>query len=79
MRPSIANGHLGTAVHSQEVFMNGLYNGRGSESHRAVIPSTSSVNVTDTQPPSNYTRTYSLNVAEGLHNNNANNNSHTHN
>ena len=67
LRPSIANGHLGTAVHAGEVFMNGLYNGRGEDSHRAVIPSTVSFNITGTEPPSNFTRIYTLNAGEGRH------------
>ena len=66
-RPSIANGHLGTVIHSKEVYMNGLYNGRQTTTHRAVIPSTVSLNITATEPPSRFSRTYSLNVAQGTY------------
>ena len=65
LRPSIANGHLGTAVHSHGVFMNGLYCGAGGDSHRAWIPSTCSLKITEAEPPTNFSRQYSLNVGEG--------------
>lgn len=28
--PTIANGHVGTTVYSKEMFLNGLFNGKGS-------------------------------------------------
>ena len=65
LRPSVANGHLGTVVHSPSVFMNGLYNGYMTDSHRAVVPSTCSLNVTGTEPESKFKRKYRLNVGEG--------------
>ncbi len=37
--PSVGNGHLATGVHTDTVYMNGLYNGELGESHRARIPS----------------------------------------
>lgn len=36
--PTLSNGHIGFTVLSNEVFMNGLYNGRAGLSHRARIP-----------------------------------------
>lgn len=41
--PSIGNGHIATVVHSDTVYMNGLYNGNGSTSTRARIPAYISV------------------------------------
>ncbi|KAH3854241.1 protein-glucosylgalactosylhydroxylysine glucosidase-like [Dreissena polymorpha] len=41
--PSISNGHLGTVVHSDSVYMNGLYNGNGTTSTRARIPAMTSL------------------------------------
>ena len=63
--PSVANGHIGTVIHSSKVFMNGVYNGAFIHTHRAVIPSTVSVvvNRTSSSAPTNHT--YQLNLAEG--------------
>lgn len=36
--PTLGNGHIGFTVLSNEVYMNGLYNGRAGLSHRARIP-----------------------------------------
>ncbi|XP_058826517.1 protein-glucosylgalactosylhydroxylysine glucosidase-like [Topomyia yanbarensis] len=36
--PTLANGNLGFVAHSDSVFLNGVYNGRGLQSHRARIP-----------------------------------------
>ena len=63
--PSVANGNLGTRVHSETVFMNGIYNGYMNSSHRAAIPSTCSFNITGTEPPIKLSRKYKLNVGEG--------------
>jgi hypothetical protein len=38
LRPSLANGHLGTVVRSGAVHINGLYNGYKSSSKRAKVP-----------------------------------------
>ena len=65
LMPSVANGHLGTTLYNAEVYMNGLYNGAHGDSHRAIIPSTCSINITGTVPHSHCDRTYTLNVGEG--------------
>jgi protein-glucosylgalactosylhydroxylysine glucosidase len=36
----VGNGHIATVVFSDSIYMNGIYNGRNSTSHRARIPST---------------------------------------
>ena len=36
--PSLSNGHIGFVVYSDSVHLNGLYNGRRGESHRARVP-----------------------------------------
>jgi protein-glucosylgalactosylhydroxylysine glucosidase len=36
--PTLGNGHLGFTVLTDDVYMNGLYNGRAGLSHRAKIP-----------------------------------------
>lgn len=49
--PSVGNGHVATVVHSDAVYMNGLYNGNGTESTRARIPAVTSMNVSDINLP----------------------------
>jgi len=65
-RPSIGNGYLATVAHGDDVYMNGVYNGEGSDSHRAAIPSSCSFVITGTEPSTNFNRTYELNVGAGL-------------
>ncbi|XP_067933993.1 protein-glucosylgalactosylhydroxylysine glucosidase-like isoform X2 [Watersipora subatra] len=36
--PSVGNGHIATSIYSDTVYMDGVYNGRLSKSHRARIP-----------------------------------------
>ena len=43
--PSIANGHVGTNVFTDTVYMNGVYNGFKGESHRARIPSRNNIRI----------------------------------
>ncbi|XP_077868939.1 protein-glucosylgalactosylhydroxylysine glucosidase-like [Saccoglossus kowalevskii] len=42
---TVANGYLGTIVYSENLYLNGFYNGRGLNSHRAKIPSPCNVRV----------------------------------
>jgi len=65
-RPSVGNGYLATVVHGADMYMSGVYNGEGCDSHRAAIPSTCSFVITGTDPPSTLNRTYELNVGAGL-------------
>ncbi|XP_013407124.1 mediator of RNA polymerase II transcription subunit 12, partial [Lingula anatina] len=65
--PTIGNGHVGTVVYSDAIYMNGLYNGRLTSSHRARIPSSCAVNITAVEPSQGpLVRLYALNVAEGV-------------
>ena len=41
--PEIGNGHVATVVQTNTIFMNGLYNGASTDSHRARIPSTANI------------------------------------
>ena len=68
-RPSLSNGHIGTAVHNTVMCMNGLYNGYLTDSKRAIIPSMVNWNITGTNPTTNLLRSYELNVGEGEWNN----------
>jgi hypothetical protein len=64
-RPTLANGHIGTAVHNTIMCMNGLYTGYLTASHRSAIPSMVNWNVTGTNPPTQLTRSYELNIGIG--------------
>ena len=64
-RPSVGNGYLATVVHGADMFLSGVYNGEGSASHRAAIPSTCSFVISGTEPPSTLNTTYELNVGAG--------------
>ena len=64
-RPSVGNGYLATVVHGADIFMSGVYNGVGSNSHRAAIPSTCSFGVSGIMPSPPVNKTYELNVAAG--------------
>ena len=65
-RPTIGNGHIGTAVHSNVVCMNGLFNGVLTQSRRAAVPSTVGWNISGVEPMQNYERSYVLNTTEGF-------------
>ncbi|ELU02904.1 hypothetical protein CAPTEDRAFT_169684 [Capitella teleta] len=67
LRPNIGNGFLATVIHSKEVFMAGLFNGNGPQSHRAVLPSTVSLAIKDVTPAQELKRSYNLNVGEGIY------------
>ncbi|KAH9490328.1 hypothetical protein Btru_034976 [Bulinus truncatus] len=62
--PEVGNGHIATVVHSDAIFMNGLYNGPNTTSHRARMPSTAGYSVNWTSPP-DLERMYSLDVGRG--------------
>ncbi|ELT98821.1 hypothetical protein CAPTEDRAFT_226938 [Capitella teleta] len=61
LRPSIANGHLGTVIGSGIVHVNGIYNGNGSQSKRARIPTAFSVEI-----PGGKLIEVSLDLANGI-------------
>ncbi|OWF37122.1 protein-glucosylgalactosylhydroxylysine glucosidase-like [Mizuhopecten yessoensis] len=64
--PTIGNGYLATLVHSDTMYMNGVYNGPNGTSHRARLRSTSSINITDFSFPVTG-RKYSLDVGRGMY------------
>ncbi|CAH1792539.1 unnamed protein product [Owenia fusiformis] len=65
--PSVGNGHVAAVVNGKYMFMNGVYNGAGSRSHRAQIPAYCACNVTSIEPIApGLTRTYTLNVLQGI-------------
>ncbi len=63
--PTIGNGHVATNAFSDTAHINGVYNGRLGESHRARIRSVhaSELDIQGCQDP---TRTYSLAMDKGL-------------
>ncbi|KAL4238053.1 Protein-glucosylgalactosylhydroxylysine glucosidase [Mactra antiquata] len=63
--PSIGNGHIATVVHSDTVYMNGLYNGNGSTSTRARIPAYISFGVNISKE--NIRSSYCLNMDSGMY------------
>lgn len=68
--PTMANGHIGFTVFSDEIYMNGLYNGRGGLSHRARIPNFNKVRMavceSDGENPQQTACQYKLNVRSGV-------------
>lgn len=64
---SIGNGHLATDIFSETVFMNGLYNGKRGESHRARIPAWCNIQISNsTLEEENPTTFYSLDTTGGV-------------
>lgn len=43
--PTLGNGHLGFTIFSQNVYMNGVYNGKEGDSSRARIPNWANIRV----------------------------------
>ncbi|XP_060072815.1 protein-glucosylgalactosylhydroxylysine glucosidase-like [Ylistrum balloti] len=64
--PSIGNGHVATVVHSDTLYVDGLYNGQNSTSHRARIRSTASINITDFSFDID-SQKFSLDVGRGMY------------
>ena len=64
-RATIANGYLGTVVYSDTVYMNGVYNGRLGDSHRARIPSTAAIEVKLASGAASQNETFKLDVERG--------------
>jgi len=59
--PSIGNGNIATVIYRDRIFMNGLYNGAGKQSHRAAIPALNLLKIRDTLE----TDVFSLNCLTG--------------
>ncbi|XP_041353527.1 protein-glucosylgalactosylhydroxylysine glucosidase-like [Gigantopelta aegis] len=64
--PEIGNGHLATVLFSDTIYMNGLYNGANTSSHRARIPSTVSFNISGVSP-ANSSRIRVLDMGRGVY------------
>ncbi|XP_071079962.1 protein-glucosylgalactosylhydroxylysine glucosidase-like [Haliotis cracherodii] len=64
--PEIGNGHVATVVKGDSMFMNGLYNGKARDSHRARLPSTVAVSITSITP-SNVTKKFALDIGRGVY------------
>ena len=64
--PSVGNGHISMVVRSENIFMNGLYNGYLNESHRAAVPCPLAANVTQINNQEAINRTYVLNIKAGI-------------
>lgn len=62
--PMLSNGFLGTTVKNTSVYIDGLYNGVGSESHRVRVPSLTAVEAIFVIPSSEIT-TYTFNCRSG--------------
>jgi len=64
--PTVGNGHVSMVVRSENVSMNGLYNGYMTASHRCAIPYPLSANVTKINNHEATNRTYILNTKTGI-------------
>lgn len=64
--PTVCNGHVATVVHSDTMYMSGLYNGYNITSHRARLQANSSVSITGFDFDVN-TSNYTLDVGRGLY------------
>uniref|UniRef100_A0A336LM18 Protein-glucosylgalactosylhydroxylysine glucosidase n=1 Tax=Culicoides sonorensis TaxID=179676 RepID=A0A336LM18_CULSO len=63
--PTLGNGHIGFTVFSQNIYMNGVYNGKGGDSSRARIPNWAYIRVDYCQSRTNDCE-WSLNVKKGV-------------
>ncbi|KOB62597.1 Maltose phosphorylase, partial [Operophtera brumata] len=64
--PSIGNGHIAANIFSDTVYMNGLYNGKNGNSHRARIPNWGNIRLNSTLTHHPYSPVYSLDTKEGV-------------
>lgn len=60
--PTMGNGHIGFTAFSDDVYMNGLYNGHAGLSHRARIPNFVNIHLADCVE---HNCKYSLNMKRG--------------
>ena len=68
LNPSVGNGYLATTVYSDTVYVSGIFNGRGTQtpSHRARIPSTSSIVIRSNLSSNATEESFSLNVEQAV-------------
>ncbi|XP_069117851.1 protein-glucosylgalactosylhydroxylysine glucosidase-like [Argopecten irradians] len=64
--PSIGNGYLATVVHSDTMYVDGVYNGKNITSHRARLRSTASISITHFSFNID-NRKYSLDTGRGMY------------
>ncbi len=65
--PTLSNGHIGFVAYQDAVHINGVYNGKTGESHRARIPNYGRVQFELCGPfEQGDSCTYSLNMREGV-------------
>jgi len=62
---SISNGHVATIVHSDSVYMNGLYNGNGTTSTRGRLPALTSLEVLNLTSYRNVKTSFCLHIKTG--------------
>ena len=43
LMPTLSNGYIGTTVKNSSIYVNGLYNGYQSKSHRVRVPSMTNI------------------------------------
>lgn len=66
LNATVSNGHLGTAVFGDRMFVNGVYSGRGNRSRRVAIPQWHRIAVSYVSPATFCKQTYSLDTVKGL-------------
>jgi len=64
--PTLGNGHVGFTLSSNDIYMNGLYNGHTLHSHRARIPNWANIRVDYCQGDKKNDCEWSLNVKDGI-------------
>ncbi len=64
--PMLSNGFLGTTAKNSSMYVNGLYNGLGAESHRVRVPSMTAVEAIFVIPTQE-TKTYTFNCRTGIY------------
>lgn len=65
--PTLGNGYIGTTVYSDTMYLNGVFNGEGANSHKAAIPALlmSRINLSNPEIENRSTRKYIYNALEG--------------
>ena len=65
--PSLSNGFLGTVVKNSSVYVDGLFNGQDSESHRVRIPSMTAIDAVFSIDYYSEVNTYEFNCRSGVY------------
>jgi hypothetical protein len=63
--PYVGNGHLASTIFDNKVYVNGLYNGKGGESHRARLPNIHNFTILSSDPFGFENIQFVLNLNEG--------------